>query len=403
MVPPFIRTMESKQCDPLHFERIVYFLLDLVQKVKEHIRSYLPDILKAMEPFWTTNQQQILRFVRTCSLCFHNEFKLYLVYVLPHMLCILGDETTERKTATEIVHCLLCIVPSLDNHLNVVLPCLLRFIENTQKCSVFQVEGVKCLRRIVHELDVSLYISQIIMPLLRLLSCDVCDVVPEIMDVICAIICQKQQESYIYLSAINKVVAEKNIVYPKFNEISNALYRGGILPIMEYVFDKNDDSVILQDAVYPARPYHCDTTALQGLWRQATTLSTKEDWKEWNRRFALHLIKESPDPSLRSCHALAQAINPFASELFNAAFTSMWNELSPANRADLVGCFKQAFESPQVPPEIVMQLLSLGEFMEHDEDVVLQMSKDYVLPLDIRILGNLAISSNAYAKALHYK
>lgn len=403
MVPPFIRTMESKQCDPLHFERIVYFLLDLVQKVKEHIRSYLPDILKAMEPFWTTNQQQILRFVRTCSLCFHNEFKLYLVYVLPHMLCILGDETTERKTATEIVHCLLCIVPSLDNHLNVVLPCLLRFIENTQKCSVFQVEGVKCLRRIVHELDVSLYISQIIMPLLRLLSCDVCDVVPEIMDVICAIMCQKQQESYIYLSAINKVVAEKNIIYPKFNEISNALYRGGILPIMEYVFDKNDDSVILQDAVYPARPYHCDTTALQGLWRQATTLSTKEDWKEWNRRFALHLIKESPDPSLRSCHALAQAINPFASELFNAAFTSMWNELSPANRADLVGCFKQAFESPQVPPEIVMQLLSLGEFMEHDEDVVLQMSKDYVLPLDIRILGNLAISSNAYAKALHYK
>lgn len=76
----------------------------------------------------------------------------------------------------------------------------------------------------------------------------------------------------------------------------------------------------------------------------------------------------------------------------------MWNELSPANRADLVGCFKQAFESPQVPPEIVMQLLSLGEFMEHDEDVVLQMSKDYVLPLDIRILGNLAISSNAYAR-----
>ena len=395
--------MESKQCDASHFERIVYFLMDLVQKVKEHIRSYLPDILKAMEPFWETKQEQILLFVRTCSSCFHSEFKLYLVYVLPRMLSILGDETTERKTATEIVHCLLCIVPSLDNHLNVVLPCLLRFIENTQKCSLFQLEGVKCLRRIVHELDVSLYISQIIMPLLRLLSCDMCDVVPEIMDVICAIVCQKQQESYIYLSAINKVVGEKNIVYPKFNEISNALYRGGILPTMEYVFDKDDDSVILQDAVYPARPYHCDTTALQGLWRQATSLSTKEDWKEWNRRFALHLIKESPDPSLRSCHALAQAINPFASELFNAAFTSMWNELSPANRADLVSCFKQAFESPQVPPEIVMQLLSLGEFMEHDEDVVLQMSKDYVLPLDIRILGNLAISSNAYAKALHYK
>ena len=395
--------MESKQCDPSHFERIVYFLMDLVQIVKEHIRSYLPDILKAMEPFWTSNQQQILRFIRTCSACFHSEFKLYLVYVLPRMLSILGDETVEKKTATEIVHCLLCIVPSLDNHLNVVLPCLLRFIENTQKCSLFQLEGVKCLRRIVHELDVSLYISQIIMPLLRVLSCEVCDVIPEIMDVICAIIYKKQQESYIYLSAINKVVGEKSIIYPKFNEISNALYRGGILPAVDYVFDKDDDSVVLQASILQPRPYRGDTSVLQGLWKQAITLSTKEDWKEWNRRFALQMIRESPDPSLRSCHALAQAINPFANELYNAAFTSMWNELNPANRADLASCFKQAFESPQVPPEIVMQLLSLGEFMEHDEDVVLQMSKDYVLPLDIRILGNLAMGTNAYAKALHYK
>ena len=31
------------------------------------------------------------------------------------------------------------------------------------------------------------------------------------------------------------------------------------------------------------------------------------------------------------------------------------------------------------------------------------MNKDIVLPLGISLLGNLAFSSNAYAKALHYK
>ena len=404
VVPPFIRTMENRQCDQRHITRILYFLMDLVQTVKEHIRTYLPGILKAVEPFWETNQFEILRFVRTCSACFYSEFKLYLVYVLPRMLSLLAEDPPEKKAATtEIVHCLHCIVPSLDNHLNVVLPVLIRFIENNQEYSANQREAVKCLRRIVHELDVSLYTSQIIMPLLRVLSRDYCDVIPEIMDVICAVISQKQQEAYIYLTAINKVVAEKKIIYPKFTEISNALYRGGVLPAMEYVFDKEDDSINLQEELLQPRPYRGDTAILQQLWRQAPTLSTKDDWIEWNRRFALHLIKESPDPSIRSCHALAQAIQPFASELFNAAFTSMWNELSPQYRADLASSFEAAFKLPQVPPEIVMEILSLAEFMEHDEDVVLQMSKDIVLPLGICLLGNLASSSNAYAKALHYK
>ena len=403
VVPPFIRTMEQK-CDSAHFQQIACFLIDLVQLVKEHIRVYLPDILKAMQPFWSTNQDIILRFIRTCSACFHSDFKLYLVYVLPHMLSILAEDSPEQKVkTTEIVHCLLNIVPSLDSHLNVVLPSLLRFIENNQRFVKHQIEGVKCLRRIVHELDISLYTSQIIMPLLRILSSDYCDIVPEIMDVICAVISQKQQEAYIYLPAVNKVVAEKKIIYHQFNEISNALYRGGVLPVMDYVFDKKDDSIDLTHERIQLPPYHDDITTLQSMWRLATTMTNKEDWLDWNKRFAIQLIKGSSDTSLRACAGLAQSIQSFAFELYNAAFTTMWNELSPANRADLASCFKQAFESPQVPPEIIMQLLSLSEFMEHDEDVVLQMSKDIVLPLDIRILGNLAISSNAYAKALHYK
>ena len=230
-----------------------------------------------MQPFWSTNQDIILRFIRTCSACFHSDFKLYLVYVLPHMLSILAEDSPEQKVkTTEIVHCLLNIVPSLDSHLNVVLPSILRFIENNQRFVKHQIEGVKCLRRIVHELDISLYTSQIIMPLLRILSSDYCDIVPEIMDVICAVISQKQQEAYIYLPAVNKVVAEKKIIYHQFNEISNALYRGGVLPVMDYVFDKKDDSIDLTHERIQLPPYHDDITTLQSMWRLATTMTNKE-------------------------------------------------------------------------------------------------------------------------------
>lgn len=361
VVPPFIRTMETRQCDSQHIARILFFLMDLVQTVKEHIRTYLPDILKAMEPYWETNQFEILRFIRTCSMCFYSAFKLYLVYVLPRMLSLVAADPPDKKSSTtEIIHCLLCIVPSLDNHLNVVLPVLLRFIENNHDSPMYQREGVRCLQRIVHELDVSLYTSQIIMPLLRLLSRDGCEVVQDIMDILCAVISQKQQEMYIYLNAINKVVAERKIVHPKFTDISNALYRGGVLPTLEYKFDTELDSLDQQEENRPTRASHGDTTALQQLWRQAMTLTMKDDWIDWNRRFTLYLIKESPDPCISSCYTLAQAIQPFAGELFNAAFTCMWNELSPQYRADLASSFETAFKTPQVPPEIVMEILVAG-------------------------------------------
>lgn len=145
VVPPFIRTMENRQCDQRHITRILYFLMDLVQTVKEHIRTYLPGILKAVEPFWETNQFEILRFVPVHVVpVSHSEFKLYLVYVLPRMLSLLAEDPPEKKAATtEIVHCLHCIVPSLDNHLNVVLPVLIRFIENNQEYSANQRGGCK--------------------------------------------------------------------------------------------------------------------------------------------------------------------------------------------------------------------------------------------------------------------
>ncbi len=33
---------------------------------------------------------------------------------------------------------------------------------------------------------------------------------------------------------------------------------------------------------------------------------TKEDWAEWMRNFSVELLRESPSPALRACHALAQ-------------------------------------------------------------------------------------------------
>lgn len=61
---------------------------------------------------------------------------------------------------------------------------------------------------------------------------------------------------------------------------------------------------------------------------------------------------------------------------------------------DLVRCIEHAIASPNVPAELIHILLNLAEFMEHD---------DRPLPIDIQVLGELAMNYHAYAKALHYK
>ncbi|KAJ0103478.1 hypothetical protein Patl1_04057 [Pistacia atlantica] len=112
------------------------------------------------------------------------------------------------------------------------------------------------------------------------------------------------------------------------------------------------------------------------------------------RHFSIELLKESPSPALRTCARLAQ-LQPFLGrELFAAGFVSCWSQLHESSQKQLVRSLEMAFSSPNIPPEILATLLSLAEFMEHDEKP---------LPIDIRLLGALAEKCRAFAKALHYK
>lgn len=60
---------------------------------------------------------------------------------------------------------------------------------------------------------------------------------------------------------------------------------------------------------------------------------------------ALQLLKHSPYAALRACgDPLANNYEPLAKDLFNAAFMSVWTELSESRQDELTECLKQ------VPP-----------------------------------------------------
>lgn len=114
------------------------------------------------------------------------------------------------------------------------------------------------------------------------------------------------------------------------------------------------------------------TSNLQKAWTASRRVS-KEDWLEWLRRLSLEFLKQSPSPSLRACHNLAQTYGQLPKDLFNAAFVSCWTELQEEQQNELIASLKQALLVEDLP-EITQTLLNLCEFMEHCDKVKISLN-----------------------------
>jgi FKBP12-rapamycin complex-associated protein len=123
-------------------------------------------------------------------------------------------------------------------------------------------------------------------------------------------------------------------------------------------------------------------------------VATKGEWAEWMHRLSVEFMRESPSHALRACMTLVDIHPPLAKELFNAAFISCWGELYDQYQEDLVKALETAMTSPDSPGDLVLRMLNLCEFMEHEEKP---------LPLENRMLGEYSARSNTWAKALHWR
>lgn len=68
--------------------------------------------------------------------------------------------------------------------------------------------------------------------------------------------------------------------------------------------------------------------------------------------------------------------------------------MDEGRKETLIDALEHALKSQNVPNELLQTLLNLAEFMEHT---------DNALPMDIRMLSDLALRCQAHAKALHYR
>ncbi|XP_042452346.1 serine/threonine-protein kinase TOR-like [Zingiber officinale] len=402
-------------------EFITWKLGTLVSIVRQHIRKYLPELLNLISDLWISSfvlpatyrpvlGSPILHLVEQLCLALNDEFRTYLPVILPCCIQVLNDaeRCNDFSYVPDILHTLEVFGGTLDEHLHLLLPSLIRLFKVEASVEIRR-RAINTMTKLIPRVQVSGYVSSLVHHLILVLDGNNDELRKDAVDALCCLAYSLGEDFSKFIRLIDKLLSKHHMRHKNFEEIKRP-FRRREPPIIDsssaQKFMQQFPQEIVSDHDAEIDRYE-EGNETNGQPRnhqindlrlrtagEASQRSTKEDWAEWMRHFSIELLKESPMPALRTCAKLAQLQPSVGRELFAAGFASCWAQMNETSQEQLVRNLKTAFSSQNIPPEILATLLNLAEFMEHDEKP---------LPIDTRLLGALAEKCRAFAKALHYK
>ena len=422
IIPALLQVLRT--CEGGLREFILTQLPSLVAIMRQHARRFLDDLLVVIGEYWDGPPElrpHLLHLLEELSLALGDEFHAYLHGVVPQLVGALAEAERggDFSAVPAVLHALEAFGRSLSEHFHLVLPALVRLFRSgaagAGAPATVRIDAVRTLARLLPHMPASAFASAAAHPLIRAIEegpDSVRRVAPE---ALCALAAALGTDFSIFAPVLRRVL-ERTKVHHAYLEAALAAtaagrnprtvlppsYMGSVVASGNAALTGVDGSGSTDGAAAAAAAAGSDGSGLKlavseanlkRAW-ESSQRSTKEDWAEWMRHFAVELLKESPSPALRACASLAQLQPHVARDLFASAFVSCWTELHEGYREQLVRSLETALSSPTFPPEIVATILNLAEFMEHDERA---------LPINIRTLGALATKCHAFAKALHYK
>ena len=372
---------------------------NLVRIVKQHIRPHLPIILNTIQDHWKEGPQQqatMIALIEHIANAIEGEFNVYLARVLPLMLDVLENHSPDRRVNPErVLRAFLVFASSAEEYMHLIIPVIVGLFDKPGQPPAIAKAAMETIAKLSRSVNISEFAAKIIHPLGRVLAGSDQSLKSTAVETICAMIFQLGREYLHFVPMIRKILSIHKVPCQQYTLLVNKLQKGESLPDFGSEERSRIEAEEAGQHVYEVTKLKMAVNQqhLQAAW-ESSSKATREDWVEWFRRLSTALIKESPSQALRACQPIANIHAPLARALFNSAFVSCWTELYENYQEELVRAIETAMTSPSVPPEIIQILLSLAEFMEHD---------DKALPIDIRTLGMYAGKCHAFAKALHYK
>jgi serine/threonine-protein kinase mTOR len=406
IIPPFLDLVRQFS-DVAMRAWVIKSLSELVNCVKLHIRNYLDDIFALIKECWCKELiTHIVHLILAIAKALKDEFRRYLPDLLPNILSIFSGSATnpDDNPIFIVLEGLQQFGRILEDYLYLVLPPVLRLIEDEDALPSLRCSAVQMIGRLSRCLNLSEYSSSVIHPICRVL---VSERSPDSLkvdgiQVLSLMVHQLCSEFAIFTPTVNKVLRQiKLIDTSKLEELMNIVLTGAELPELD---DETDGFAVggIQghDASIGTQDDGKLSVVVSAVFQACVVQPrmTKEDWGEWLRRFSLELLRQSPSKALRSCWGLGQNYPPLSRELFNASFLSFWTVLkNEEERKDIIESLKIVFGYfEQHPTDVLQTLLNVIEFTEHAN---LNLRDE----LERGSLGALSMHCKAHAKALRYK
>ncbi|CAO1620602.1 unnamed protein product [Sympodiomycopsis kandeliae] len=373
----------------------------LISIIKQHARNYLKEIFQLVHEHWNTStnvhiiQLTIVSVVEAVARALEGEFKSYLPILLPNMLqSFHGEISTKRQPIlSRILHAFCVFGSSIEEYLHLILPPIVELFERVDASVTLRRSAITTIGQLTRKVNFCDHASRVIHPLVRVLRSGAHqELRGASMDTLASLVVQLGPSYAIFVPVVNKVLAQQRIQHARYDSLVKKLLDGekitkDALPIDGALEDKAEEAPLGETTKMSVNQLH-----LKQAW-DTSKVSTAEDWREWLRRMAVEFMRESPSHALRACRGLADVYHPLAYTLMNTAFVSCWPELFSHYQDDLVRAIETAFDASEIPDDVIMRLLNLAEFMEHDHKA---------LPINIRLLGQKAYQFHSYAKSLHY-
>lgn len=414
IMPVFFHVLRSRQDGLKDF--MFQQLTVIVTIIRQHIRKYLDEMVALIKQRFQEPPLPLaaLKLLEALSVALNDEFRMYMPDLLPKLIWALAaaERHGSYKDVPYILHALESFRASIDEHLHLLLPTLVKLLAPgvAGAPSQIQMSVLQSLSRLLPKMRLAGYSSAILQPLLRAMDGPDPAIRQPALDTACKLSSAIGNDFALFVPSIEKIVRKHKLKNSAFVQVSAKYTRNQHIRNQTAYLDSwgstTESKQVKRHAIKDEQEFGAGALVappkvrlsvnennLRKAW-DSSQRSTKEDWLEWMRHFSVELLRESPSPALRACHSLAQVQPHMARELFAAGFMSCWSELHEGYQEQLVRSLEAAFASPTIPQEIVVTLLNLAEFMEHDEKP---------LPVDIRTLSVLAERCHAFAKALHYK
>ncbi|EME32349.1 serine/threonine-protein kinase ATR [Galdieria sulphuraria] len=416
--------------DPNLREYVFKALAEVVHVARQHVRPYSWDIISICRYYWereplSSELRTIVILVERTCLALMDEFAVHLPTILPCIVATLYTDTSaNRENALPVLHLLDVMGNHIEDYAFMLIPIVSKMACDGSASTSARLETLGILTKLITRVPIREVASQVIHSLLNALEQPDAKDVSLLITKIFGLIAERNTHVFsLFLDTIVHVLyslsspidalllqhLRKNRVdvsmFTEQGKVTSNLRQASLNRISSLSSLNRSGSssslTSLEGSTGPAssggnlekRRHHVNQRSLKNAWNLGRR-TTAEDWEEWLNKFSNGLFRESGSPSIRSCARLAEVYTPLMQDLFNAAFLSCWTELAPNYQASLVETLLAALSSPSLPLDALQTLLSLAEFMEHDEKP---------LPIDVRRLATMAYRCGAYAKALRYK